>query len=159
MKRFKGIGLLFLWLLPLVSYAKQVTSSTPYTMDFGGLGTGAFEPDSSMLNLFGGVFKFGSTILLVVQILVTIVLIITAAWQTAQFLSGQQGLDGGKYAIYMLGLVVLFILTWETPTILTKQYKSSSTTTTVEGATLNVDKIVQVDTEHHDNHNKLFKVE
>lgn len=112
MTKIKGsLTILFLLMMSQFSLALSI----------GGVDDGNFAVDSTILSLFGGVFRFGSTILLVVQIIVTIICVLTGIWQGYQYLNGGQGADLGKLFAYLFGLIVIVILVWTMPKLLTKQ--------------------------------------
>lgn len=114
----------------------MMVSTVSFTMEIAGQPA---EVDRGMLDLFNGMFRFSRTMLLAIQILVTIVILIIMAWQVVNFMTGQQ-VDLGKVIMYGVGGITILILVWILPKVATNT-KVADKGTADKGAIINIEKI------------------
>lgn len=117
----------------------MMVSTLSFTMEIAGQKA---EVDDSMLGLFNGMFGFSRTMLLAIQILVTIVILIIMAWQVVNFMTGQQ-VDLGKVIMYGVGGITILILVWILPKVATNT-KVADKGVANTGAIINIEKVDNV---------------
>lgn len=132
-KRISMLG--FMMLITLNTFAFNITSPDGQKIET--------SIDGTKLNLFSGMFKFGATMVFVVQVLVTIIMVVIIVWQVMNFVTGQQ-VDLGKVIMYVIGAVAVVILVWIAPNLLTSGVSNKEGTNgngSSSGAIIRIEKI------------------
>ena len=98
------------------------------------------KPDTTLLKSFSNPINIAYTLLTAVQVLVTVVIVVTIIWQLLSFISGSN-VDLGKLLMFVIGGIVIVFLVWFAPYLFMRQANDKES----KGSVIKVEKIVNVD--------------
>ena len=89
---------------------------------------------------FSNPINIAYTLLTAVQVLVTVVIVVTIIWQLLSFISGSN-VDLGKLLMFVIGGIVIVFLVWFAPYLFMRQANDKES----KGSVIKVERIVNVD--------------
>lgn len=98
------------------------------------------KPDATLLKSFSNPINIAYTLLTAVQVLVTVVIVVTIIWQLLSFISGSN-VDLGKLLMFVIGGIVIVFLVWFAPYLFMRQANDKES----KGSVIKVERIVNVD--------------
>lgn len=98
------------------------------------------KPDTTLLKSFSNPINIAYTLLTAVQVLVTVVIVVTIIWQLLSFISGSN-VDLGKLLMFVIGGIVIVFLVWFAPYLFMRQANDKES----KGSVIKVERIVNVD--------------
>ena len=97
------------------------------------------KPDTTLLKSFSNPINIAYTLLTAVQVLVTVVIVVTIIWQLLSFISGSN-VDLGKLLMFVIGGIVIVFLVWFAPYLFMRQANDKES----KGSVIKVERIVNV---------------
>lgn len=126
----KMFFMIMILMINIVSFSQNITKIQDIEL----------KPDASLLKSFSNPINIAYTLLTAVQVLVTVVIVVTIIWQLLSFISGSN-VDLGKLLMFVIGGIVIVFLVWFAPALFMKQATDKDS----KGSIIKVERIVNVD--------------
>lgn len=106
--------------------------------NFGVDGVEEIKVDTGIIGLFSTLFRFLASMVLIVQIIVSILALVTIIWSVINYISGQN-IDLGKMLLFVGGAFITAAFIWLAPFLLSRITKNNSGKST--GAVIRVERL------------------